>query len=488
MGDLLTWWQALDSFWYWGLGLILIFPVILLVINEFGSSLRRKDEELARPLRTIRNFVIPLTGLVVLLTQILDYDAESISIRVLETLIWVLLINAGLALVNRFLFEGADKSSWRGKVPQLFLDIFRVLLVLTGGAIVLSYVWNVELGGLATALGLGSFVLGLALQDTLGNLFSGIALVYEKPFTVGDWIKVGDDFGKVTEMNWRAVRIVTREGQMIVFPHLMIGQGMIVNFSQPTRVHVIKLEIGFSYEDPPNKVKEALAETCLSTPNILHDPAPEIKTQEYADSSIVYEVEFAIPDFQFHEEITDDFMTRVWYTAKRHHLHIPFPQLTLHKAEQRSRPIDESKRLLESSLERLPSFLEIEENHVEHIKDGSSVLFYGKDEIVFRQGDPTGNLFILLDGEVTLYSKGQNGLDVIVNRLHQGDFFGEVALLSSRTSSMTAEASTDIRVMLINSDEVLNIVSKNPKFAFQLDEVMDLRRNLISKNLKEKKG
>ncbi len=484
MEDLFIWWQSLDAFWYWGLGLIFIFPLVLLFVNELGYSLNRKDEELARPIKTITNFVIPLIGLVVLLIKVLDFEDDAISIRVLETIIWVLVINAGLALGNRFFFESADKTTWRGKIPQLFLDIFRVLLVLTGGAIVLSYVWNVELGGLATALGLGSFVLGLALQDTLGNLFSGIALVYEKPFTEGDWIKVEDEFGQVTEMNWRAVRIVTREGKMIVFPHLMIGQGMIVNFSQPTKVHIIKLELAFSYEDPPNKVKKAILQTCLSTPDILHNPAPEVKTQEYGESSIKYEVEFGIADFRFHEEITDDFMTRVWYTAKRHHLHIPFPQLTLHRAEKRKRPEDDLDNQLDTGLERLPSFLDIEAAHINDLKDGSTVLHYGKDEVIFRQGDPTGNLFVILDGEVTLSSKGQNGQNVIVNTLHAGDFFGEVAILSSRKSSMTAEAATDIRIILIETNEVMDMVSKNPKLAFQLDEVMDLRRNSIHKNLK----
>lgn len=365
----------------------------------------------------------------------------------------------------------------------MFLDIFRVFLVLLGGAIVLSQVWNIELGGLVTALGLGSFVLGLALQDTLGNLFSGIALVYEQPFAVGDWIKVEEDFGEVTEMNWRAVRIRTREGQLIVIPHLMIGQGMIINFSKPTKVHVIKLNVGFSYNDPPNKVKGALKETCLNTPDILHDPEPEIKVNEYGNSSIVYEVEFAISDFRYHEEITDDFMTRIWYTAKRYHLTIPFPQLTLHRAENKSAPAQEHDKILAQTVESLPKFLPIEHDNTKELLDGSCIEYYGEKEIVFNQGDPTGNLYIILEGDLELSVKGLNGQQVLVNTLHKGDFFGEVALLAGRTSSMTASASTDIRVLKIMSQEVMDMVSRNPRLAFQLDEVMDMRRKRLEKEL-----
>ena len=475
----------IDSVWYWGMGLIILFPIITLLLNEVGYKMGRRDETLIKPIHTFKNFVLPLVTLVVLLIYVLRVDRNALSIKVLETIIWVLIINAGLAFVNRFFFKSAKKGTWRGNVPQLFLDIFRVFLVLFGGAIVLSQVWNVELGGLVTALGLGSFVLGLALQDTLGNLFSGIALVYEKPFAVGDWIKVEEDYGEVIEMNWRAVRIRTREGQLIVIPHLMIGQGVIINFSKPTRVHVIKLNVSFSYNDPPNKVKEALKETCLNTPDILHIPEPEIKVNEYGNSSIIYEVEFAIADFQFHEEITDDFMTRIWYTAKRYHLTIPFPQLTVHRADNKNAPAQEREKILAQTVEQLPQFLPIEKENTKELMDGSLIQYYGKNEIIFQQGDPTGSLYIILEGDLALSVKGMDGTKVLVNMLHKGDFFGEVALLSGRTSSMTATAVTDIRVLKIMTQEVMDMVSRNPRLAFQLDEVMDMRRKQSEKHLED---
>lgn len=478
--SLLTGWTKI---WYWGIGLIVLFPVIILLLNEFGYKLSQRDRELHKPIRTFKNFILPLTALVILLIKVLDFDRGAFSIRILETIIWVLVINAGLAFVNRLFFKGAKSNTWRGNVPQLFLDIFRVFLVLFGGAVVLSQVWNVELGGLVTALGLGSFVLGLALQDTLGNLFSGIALVYEKPFSVGDWIKVGEDFGKVIEMNWRAVRIETREGELIVIPHLMIGQGVIVNFSKPTRVHVIKTLIGFSYQDPPNKVKQALMQTCLSTPGILHEPAPEVKTNEYASSSIVYEVEFAIEDFAFHEEITDELMTRVWYTAQRHHLHIPFPQLTLHQAESKPSVSESHDQLLNNTLKKLPGYLPIQKENVDELKDGAKIQYFAKNEIIITQGDPSGQLYVINDGEIDLIVSGEDGKQVLVNTIGQGDFFGEVALLSSRTNSMSARAKSDVELMVIFPEEVIDMVSRNPKLAFLMDEVMDGRRNAIKKEL-----
>ncbi len=476
---------SLDSIWYWGVGLMLLFPLVVLLLNEVNYKVQKKDRELAKPIHTFKNYIVPLIVLVVLLIKVLDFRRDGLSIKVLETIIWVLVINASISLVNNLFFKGGgDNESWRGNVPQLFLDIFRVFFVLFGGAVVLSSVWGVELGGLATALGLGSFVLGLALQDTLGNLFSGIALVYERPFKVGDWIKVEEVFGEVIEMNWRAVRIRTREGELLVMPHLMIGQGLITNYSMPTRVHVIKTYVSFSYVDPPNKVKETLRKTCLDTPGVLDAPEPEVKTDEYGDSSIRYEIEFAIEDFAYHEEITDEVKTRIWYSAKRHQLTIPFPQLTIHQAASQKTVAESQNELLTESLKYLPEYLAIEKENTNELIDGSKVDYFAANEIIIKQGEPSGKLYVIVEGAAELFVNNIEGNEISINTLGKGDFFGEVALYTSRKNSMTARAKTDCKVVTILPREVIDMVGRNPRLATQLDEAMDTRRKALS-NLEE---
>jgi len=224
------------NWFFYGILLMTCIPLLVIAINEVIYIVRRRNVELTPPLNTFKNIILPTIAMSIILTQVMEYPRSSTLMKLLETFIWILVT----------------------KIPQLFLDIFRVVMVLFGAAIVLSMVWGADLGGLVTALGLGSFVIGLALQDTLGNLFSGIALVYEKPFSEGDYIEVEDQRGRVIEMNWRAIRLETREKELIVIPHLVIGQGTIKNFSRPTSIHIMKTEIGFAHENPPNKVKEAL--------------------------------------------------------------------------------------------------------------------------------------------------------------------------------------------------------------------------------------
>ena len=124
-------------------------------------------------------------------------------------------IHAALSLLNVVLFEQAEADTWRSRVPKLLIDLARLFLILLSTAFVLASVWNADLAGLVTALGVSSLVIGLALQDTLGSVMSGIALLFERPFSVGDWLELDGVVGQVIDINWRAVRLLTLEQEMV---------------------------------------------------------------------------------------------------------------------------------------------------------------------------------------------------------------------------------------------------------------------------------
>ena len=471
-----------DQTWFrYGLLLILGIPLLVVLLNELSQTLGRRDKSLRAPIRLVRNAVVPLGALVIVFIQLLDFDRDGTIVKLVETAIWILGINAILSIANVLIFSDREGSLIKAKVPQLFLDIFRVLLVGLGAAIVLSAVWGADLGKMVTALGLGSFVIGLALQDTLGNLFSGIALLYEKPFSEGDVIRVEDHVGEVVEMNWRAVRLLTRERELIVIPHLVIGQGIIENYSRPERAHVLKTNLGFAYHIPPNRVKEAILKTCEATPGILTTPEPEVKTQEYADFQIIYEVEFAIDGFMSHEEVMDDFMTRAWYTAQRAGLEIPFPQMHIHPHATPEAPAAQRTRKLHAYLNELPRLLPIEQEKVPDLRDGSDVQHFGKGEFVIKNGDETGTLYIIMQGRAQVMVPGEHGELEKINELLEGDFFGEITLFTDKLSSFAVRALSDMEVVAISPAEVMEMVEKNPRLALYLDKMMDARRAAVGR-------
>ena len=295
----------------WAIALVLCFPLTAIGLGELIHRLQRRNHPLVGTLSLVRNPILPVLVGLLFMQHVLQLDPDGWLVKSVQTLLWICTIHTALSLLNALLFEQAERDTWRSRVPKLLIDLARLMAILVGTAIVLATVWRADLAGLVTTLGVSSIVIGLALQDTLGSVTSGIALLFERPFSVGDWLKIGDRVGQVIDINWRAVRLITLEREMLVIPHKVIGGEVIRNFSQPQKLHAERVKIGFSYQDPPNLAKQVLKTTALMTEGILLEPEPQILTLGYEDSSINYEVKFFIEDYGDVETIRDRFSAAI---------------------------------------------------------------------------------------------------------------------------------------------------------------------------------
>jgi hypothetical protein len=366
-------------------------------------------------------------------------------------------------------------------VPKLLIDLARLFLILLGTAFVLASVWNADLAGLVTALGVSSIVIGLALQDTLGSVMSGIALLFERPFTVGDWLEVGGVVGQVIDINWRAVRLLTLEQEMVVIPHKLISSEVIRNFTKPTPIHAERIQIGFSYNDPPNLARQVLKSTALETKGILLDPEPDVFTLAYADSAVSYEVKFFIRDYGDIEQIRERFMTRVWYAAKRNNLSIPFPIRTVYNFHG---PTSQQKGLAKKfseSLQAIPSYVPInrEDDSVTPSASGISLQHFAAGEKVIRQGQMGNALYIIVAGQALMSRRDGGGEDLELLSLRSGEFFGEMSLFSGEPSAVTIAASNDLEVMKISATVVNQMIDRQPSFAREIGQILESRRLAI---------
>ena len=456
---------------------LLFFPLAVLGLSEVLARARRADAPYAGGVALLRNVVLPLAALYILATRLAEVETGSFELRLLVSLTAVIALIAVLGVVNGVLFAGGSTAV--ANVPKLFLDLARLILVAIGIAVVLSEVWGADLGELVTALGVSSIVIGLALQDTLGNLFSGITLLYEKPFTEGDYIVVGDVSGRVVEVNWRAVRLVTREQDMIVLPHFMVAQSAIVNRSQPVKPWAQKLIVGFSYDDAPNRVKDVLYEVLAETPGVLAHPEPEVKTDNYNDSSIDYEVEYFIESYRVHEEVKDAFMTRVWYAAERSGLTIPFPIRTLvHREPPSTEAVATGARarLAEAARMLAPRAdppLEIPESSARYAH-------FGVGEQVIPFGKRASGLYLLMRGEADLTTVDGDGDRVTVAHLNRGDFFSEILSPGTREGVIEVTAATDLELFHISERQLRVLANRDATLATRLDSVTTARRQQVA--------
>jgi small-conductance mechanosensitive channel len=468
----------------WALALAIGFPLLVIGLGEGRYRLQRRGKALAATLQIARNLVLPVLVFLLFLRHVLQLSANSEIVKAVETLFWLALIHAALSLLNAVLFEQAKANTWRARVPKLLVDLFRLLVVLLGAAIVLATVWGADLAGFVTALGVSSIVIGLALQDTLGSVMSGIALLSERPFAVGDWLQIGDLVGQAIDINWRAVRLQTFEREMVVIPHKLIGGEIIRNFSRPLPIHAERIQIGFSYNDPPNLAKQVLYSTARETHGILAQPEPQIFTLSYDDFAITYEVKFFIQDYGELEEIRDRFMTRVWYAAQRNNLTIPFPIRTLYHFHGPTTQSQETSKKFAESLQSIPSFVPLDTPENLQTRSGEITLqHFGRGEKVLRQGYANNALFIIVSGQALMTVIDRSGREIEVLSLGAGEFFGEMTLFSSEPSAVSIKAIEDLEVMMISADVINQTIDRQPGFAREIGQILEIRRKAVQSAL-----
>ena len=465
---------------------MVVFPLLMLVLSENIIRCRTKKPTLVEPLSIIRNLVLPTFAIFIALTQILGLDSDSSPIRLLQSALLLITIHLCLSLVNVVFFVDAGAGTWQANVPKLLRDLVRFFLILIGTAIVLSLVWKLDLGNLITALGVSSIVIGLALQDTLGNLFSGITLLFGRPFKLGHWIEIGDTIGRVSEINWRSVHLTTREQELLIVPNSILAKEIFRNFNQPSRQHVEVIELGFSYNDPPNQVKSVLFETAMETPGVLKKPEPIIQTVNYNDSSIDYRVKLFLADYSKVPQVRDEFMTRVWYMAQRNKLDIPFPIRTVY--HQPIIPSDEEvlAATLEKDIKRLPTFSQLTDQEISQLLEGAEAKRYGVEEPIIPIQESNFQLHLVLKGEVEVFYRAKSGKLTSLYMLREGEFFGTGAIVNSDLNTTGVKAIADTEVVAFDTETVNIMLSKSPQLSQILGNIIEVRRRSFEKMLAQK--
>ena len=197
---------------------------------------------------------------------------EAAWLRALAVLWW--LIGARVVVTVLALLKARDS---RARQARLFSDLLAAAIYLTVVLIVLNSVLDLPVNGLLATSGVIAIVLGLALQNTLADVFSGIAVGLEQPFHVGDRVSLGDHVeGVVVQMNWRAIRIQTDGNDLATIPNSVAAKAQIINRSVPTARRAASVDITVASPFPPDVLIELLRQALLLCPGVLPDPAPSI--------------------------------------------------------------------------------------------------------------------------------------------------------------------------------------------------------------------
>ena len=470
-----------ESIWLKALLFILGFPSFAIVLGEsIDRFANRGHSQIAALLNQIRTLLLPTLALWLLLHQFLGMERETITLKAIETAIWGGAIVTGLSLLGILLSSDPKPTSPALlKVPRLFVQIARILMVLGISSYVLSTIWGVDLSNLATALGVGSLVIALALQNTLSNLVSGFLLLFDSPFKVGDWIRFGDIEGRVVDLNWRSVRLRTLDRDLLVVPNSVLDGENIYNYHSGDPLHAERYLVGFSYDDPPNHVKAVLESAARETHLILDLPAPDVRTVSYDDFAITYEVKYFINDFQYVEEIRNEFRTRIFYAAKRNGLTIPFPIRTLHHVHQRQPQRIDRVREMREFLRSLSYFSFLDSEAIANLAENAVLQMYGIGDRVVVEGVPDEGFYIIRSGSLRLYVTDARQQQREIAHLVPNDFFGETALLLSEASLVTGVVVRDLTVLVFDHHAISSLMASSARFADRMNQFIEDRKSAI---------
>jgi len=195
-------------------------------------------------------------------------------------------------------------------------------------------VFNIDITPLLAGAGIAGIALALAAQDFISNFFGGAIITVDKPFKVGDRIKVEDYYGDVISVGTRSTRIRTLDYQIVTIPNNKLTSNIIINYSEPDPKLRITIPISVAYGSDPRRVKEILLEVARdaikNTEYLLEDPAPTVFFTEFAESSINFILRVWARKYNLPDEVKDAINCRIAERFAKEGIDIPFPQMDVH--------------------------------------------------------------------------------------------------------------------------------------------------------------
>jgi small-conductance mechanosensitive channel/CRP-like cAMP-binding protein len=361
------------------------------------------------------------------------------------------------------------------RAPLLLRELVSIALFLILFAWAMWAIFDYKVTGfLATGTVLAA-VLGLALQETLGNLFAGIALHLEDSFEVGDVIRSGDYFGVVEAVRWRGTRLRTFNNNIVIVPNSLVARDRVEVFPRQN-LNARVLQVGVDSNIPPAEVIAMLTQAAEHVQGVAQELPAFARLAGFADSSLTYEIKYFMHDYSQRDRIDADIRKAVWYALRRNNVPIPYP---IRAVQRYTPPAPRQHPDRDEIVDRLNRVdilgpLSIEARNA--IAAVARVHVYSSGETIIRQGAAGDSMFIVHQGSVSVRA-GDNE----VARLKAGDFFGEMALLTGETRAADIVAVADVVAIEIAKDALQPVLMNHPDLASAITaKVMERRGSLDS--------
>src|SRR5580692_5079022 len=300
------------------------------------------------------------------------------------------------AILHRFVWPLYGYPGEGARIPSFLPQVVAIIAFVFATVLGLAFFYHITIPGLLAGSGLIAIIIGLALQDTLGNIFAGFGLQAGKAYRVGDWLIVDGKHVEVVEINWRSTRLRNNDDVSFDIPNSQLAKATIINLYYPSRKHAARVRVSVDHRVPPNEVKDAMYQAAAAAPGVLRDPAVKVFLIDFAESAVQYEIKFWLMDGRLFADIIDRVRTNVWYELNRRGIRLAFStqQIELVRNGRLKRTNEAELNLLASQ----PLFSSLDRIQVDQLALGSRRVRFGKGEKIISQGDTGNSMFILASG------------------------------------------------------------------------------------------
>lgn len=392
-----------------------------------------------------------------------------------------------IAIVRFFayLIFGRRGESKR-EITSLLRTVLSIIIYIIAFAIIFQAQYpGINLGSIFAGSAIFGIVVGLALQDTLGNLFAGIALQADQPFQVGDVVSISNNrIGVVESVSWRGVKIRTFQNKLLIMSNAVLGKETI-EVAPRGNLNARLVYFNTLYANSPARTAQIVRDAVRQVENVSQKIRPVVRVRNLGDNGIDWEVKYWIDDYTKFNDTDALIRQRIWYAFQREKIEFAYPTRTIHvETKPQETAFEEHINAVSERLNKVAIFAPLSEEEVERLAESSRVRVYAPGEAIVRIGQEGNSMFVIMRGSVEIQVPQGNSTKVL-NKLQENDFFGEMSLLTGEPRTATVMAAEETEVLRIGKEAIKPIFEANPEVVSAIGEMIEERRELL-RSLAEK--
>jgi small-conductance mechanosensitive channel/CRP-like cAMP-binding protein len=390
-----------------------------------------------------------------------------------------------IRLADFLVFDVGYRIKRGTEAPHLLRQIVTLVLFAIALGVLFQVVLSASLPALLATSAIITAVVGLALQETLGNLFSGVALALERTVQVGDMVRSGETIGLVEQLSWRSIKVRTMEGHTILIPNSVASRERFEVYRRGGLPMARILRVPLEHDLPPARAREVLEGAVRDMKGIAPQPPPLAVLESYADFAVFYDLRYWLEDYARYIEIDSEVRQRVWYALSREKIGFAYPVIRQHQYAAGPLRIADASSAIRAAIDTSDLFRPLSAAERDTLAAGARLLRFGAGETVVREGDAGESIFLLADGRVGVSAHGRTGESQRVAILEAGSAFGEISLLTGEPRLATVRTLEESLLIEIDKATLATVLEKNPSLVDELDAVVLERRKQTAGQLEK---